>query len=150
MPTPIDPEFITNGIRLATAPVFLLTAVASMIGTVAARLSRIIDRGRTIEERYLTSQNPTDVERFRQELKNLQFRGRLANLSIGLLTLCAFLIGLTIILLFLGETTLFENGRTSVWSFLGGVGMFLLALVCFLTETIIATQVLDFRTLKRD
>jgi len=71
-------------------------------------------------------------------------------LSIGLLTLCAFLIGLTIILLFLGETTLFENGRTSVWSFLGGVGMFLLALVCFLTETVIATQVLDFRTLKRD
>jgi hypothetical protein len=146
----IDPEFITNGIRLATAPVFLLTAVASMIGTVAGRLSRIIDRGRIIEERYLSSQNPLEFDRVREELKHLQFRGRLANLSIGLLTLCAFLIGLTIILLFLGETTLLENGRASVWSFLAGVGMFLLALVCFMTETIIATQVLDFRTLRRD
>ena len=97
----IDPEFITNGIRLATAPVFLLTAVASMIGTVAGRLSRIIDRGRIIEERYLSSQNPLEFDRVREELKHLQFRGRLANLSIGLLTLCAFLIGLTIILLFL-------------------------------------------------
>jgi hypothetical protein len=150
MAFPIDPEFITNGIRLATAPVFLLTAVASMIGTVAGRLSRIIDRGRTIEDRYATSQNPLEIERIRQELQHLQFRGLLANLSIGLLTLCAFLIGLTIILLFLGETTLFENGRSSVWSFLSGVGMFLLALVCFLTETIIATRVLDFRTLRRD
>jgi hypothetical protein len=42
---------ILNAIQLAVAPVFMLTAIAAMIGTVATRLARIIDRAREIEER---------------------------------------------------------------------------------------------------
>ena len=48
-----DPDIITHGIQLALAPVFLLTAVAAMIGAVAGRLARIIDRARLMEERAL-------------------------------------------------------------------------------------------------
>ena len=41
-----DLATVTHGIQLAVAPVFLLTAVSGMIGAVAGRLARIIDRAR--------------------------------------------------------------------------------------------------------
>ena len=51
MAIPIDTDAITHGIQLAVAPVFLLTAVSGMIGAVAGRLARIIDRARLVENR---------------------------------------------------------------------------------------------------
>ena len=78
----------------------------------------------------------------------LRLRGRLANSCIALLTFCAFLIGITIILLFLGETTDFQANRLAVGGFLAGVASFLLALVCFLAETVIATRLLNFPMLQ--
>src|SRR4051812_48313113 len=109
MALPLDPSAVTHGIQLAVAPVFLLTAVSGMIGAVAGRLARIIDRARLVEDR---ARNSTDTEflgRAFTELAELRLRGRLANGCIALLTSCAFLIGLTIILLFLGETTEFQG-----------------------------------------
>jgi MFS family permease len=137
MPIPLDADAITHGIQLAVAPVFLLTAVSGMIGAVAGRLARIIDRARKVEDLARVSH---DAE--------LRQRGRLANGCIALLTTCAFLIGLTIILLFLGETTGFQSARWAVVGFLAGVGCFLLALLCFLAETVIATRLLNFHMLK--
>uniref|UniRef100_UPI0027393379 DUF2721 domain-containing protein n=1 Tax=Stenotrophomonas sp. YIM B06876 TaxID=3060211 RepID=UPI0027393379 len=83
------------------------------------------------------------------ELGQLRLRGRLANGSIGLLTLCAVLIGLTIILLFLGETMGLEAARLAVAGFLAGVVSFLLALLCFMVETVLATRLLNFHMLKK-
>ena len=51
MAIPLDTDAITHGIQLAVAPVFLLTAVSGMIGAVAGRLARIIDRARLVEHR---------------------------------------------------------------------------------------------------
>jgi len=50
-----DLSTISHGIQLAVAPVFLLTAVSTMIGTVAGRLARIIDRARLLEDRIETA-----------------------------------------------------------------------------------------------
>lgn len=149
MALPLDSTTITHGIQLAVAPVFLLTAVAGMIGAVAGRLARIIDRARLVEERARTSGDADFVVRATSELGELRLRGRLANGCIALLTSCAFLIGLTIILLFLGETTAFQSGRWAVGGFLAGVVCFLLALLCFLTETVIATRLLNFQLLRK-
>lgn len=145
----LDPSTVTHGIQLAVAPVFLLTAVSGMIGAVAGRLARIIDRARTVEDRALESTDEAFLQRAYTELADLRFRGRLANGCIALLTTCAFLIGLTIIVLFLGETTAFQINRFAVGSFLIGVVCFLLALLCFLAETVIATRLLDFHMLRR-
>lgn len=146
MAVALDSAAITHGIQLAVAPVFLLTAVSGMIGAVAGRLARIIDRARVVEERART--RPDFVEQATVELGQLRMRGRLANGCIALLTFCAFLIGLTIILLFLGETTDFQANRMAVGGFLAGVASFLLALVCFLAETVIATRLLNFPLLR--
>lgn len=145
----LDSDTITHGIQLAVAPVFLLTAVAGMIGAVAGRLARIIDRARTVEDKASGSSDAQFLERAYTELGELRLRGRLANGCIALLTSCAFLIGLTIILLFLGETTAFQSARWAVGGFLAGVVCFLLALLCFLAETVIATRLLNFDLLRR-
>lgn len=150
MALPLDSDTITHGIQLAVAPVFLLTAVSGMIGAVAGRLARIIDRARTVEDRARGSTDSEFLARAFTELGELRLRGRLANGCIALLTSCAFLIGLTIILLFLGETTTVQSGRLAVGGFLAGVVCFLLALLCFLTETVIATRLLNFQLLKAD
>lgn len=144
---PLDSNTITHGIQLAVAPVFLLTAVSGMIAAVAGRLARIIDRARLVEQQVRASQDDVVVRASLAELATLRTRGRLTNGCIALLTTCAFLIGLTIILLFLGETTAFMSARWAITSFLGGVICFLLALLCFLAETVIATRLLNFELL---
>jgi len=151
----VDSGTVTHGIQLAVAPVFLLTAVAGMIGAVAGRLSRIIDRARVLEERLRdTGAGGRAVDAAFEaqaltELNLLRRRGLLANGAIGFLTLCAFLIGLTIIVLFLGETTAFQVNRAAIVGFLAGIGCFMLALVCFMAETLLATRVLNFSRLRR-
>ena len=148
MALPLDSASVTHGIQLAVAPVFLLTAVSGMIGAVAGRLARIIDRARTVEDRARVSSDDEFLRRAHAELAELRRRGRLTNACIALLTTCAFLIGLTIIALFLGETTAFQINRFAVGSFLLGVVCFLLALLCFLWETLIATRLLNFHMLR--
>ncbi len=140
-----DLDTITHGIQLAVAPVFLLTAVAGMIGTAAGRLARIIDRARVVEALIdAAPANHLMLPAF-GELRQLRRRGTLVNTCIALLTFCAIMIGLTIVTLFLGETTALQMFHIATALFLGGVSFFLLALLCFLAETLIATQVLKFR-----
>lgn len=140
-----DLETVTNGIKLAVAPVFLLTAVAGMIGSVAGRLARIIDRARVLENQIDNTATAHDGASVFVELGYLRLRGRMVNACIALLTLCAIFIGLTIMALFLGETTELQSVHVSAVLFLTGVSLFLLALVCFLVETMIATRLLNFR-----
>ena len=87
--------------------------------------------------------------RFYAELAMLRTRGHMTNVCIGLLTLCAFLIGLTIILLFIGEIMGLQAVRLAVAGFLAGVLSFLLALGFFLSETVMATRLLDFQLLEQ-
>lgn len=139
----MNQESVAHGIQLAVAPVFLLTAVAALIGAVAGRLARIIDRARNLEDwlETNTARRPDDAI---VELSDLRTRGRLANACIALLTLCGILIGITIVLLFLGETTSLQPLRVAIVCFLLGVSSFVVALLCFLAETFLATRMLRF------
>ena len=143
----LDTGTIVQGIQLAVAPVFFLTAVSGMVGVVAGRLARVVDRARVLEERARLSQDPDFVRRASTELVQLQLRGQLSNVAIVLLTLCALLIGLTIIVLFLGETMGLQSARLGVFGFLSGVASFLLALLCFMWETVLATRMLQLTLL---
>ncbi len=141
-----DPTTVSHGIQLAVAPVLLLTAAATMIGTVAGRLARIVDRSRVVDERI--DKHPNDmllVKNCLFELRRLQWRGRLVNACIALLTFGAIFIGITIVALFVGETTDLNLWLVSTLAFLSGVGCFVLALLCFLTETMLSTHLLRFK-----
>jgi hypothetical protein len=139
----MDPSSLTHGIQLAIAPVFLLTAVAALITAVAARLARIIDRARILEER-LEAQMINKPALAHAELDQLKRRARLVNGAMALLTLCAVLIGATVMALFLGETTALHATRLVSICFLSGIICFILALLSFLAETVLASETLKF------
>lgn len=143
-----DLDAVTHGIQLAVAPVFLLTAVSGMIAAVAGRLARIIDRARLLENRLEAGGvEEAKAAKMYRELLELRHRGWLVNSCLALLTLCAMLIGSTIILLFLGETSELPILKMATVCFLSGVVCFLLALMCFLAETLLATRLLNFAEL---
>lgn len=143
-----DLSTVTHAIQLAVAPVFLLTAVSGIISAVAGRLARIIDRARLLENRLEAGGvEESRAMRMYAELEQLRRRGWLVNACIALLTFCAMLIGSTIILLFLGETSELPTLKIATVCFLSGVICFLLALLCFLAETLLATRLLKFARL---
>ncbi len=134
---------ILSAIQSAVAPVFMLTAIAAMIGTVATRLARIIDRARVLEER-LESSAPINVKAASWELKRLKLRGRICNWSIGMLGICGMLIAATVMVLFMGETVSPRSERLVPWTFLSALALFVAALLFFLLETFLATHTLRF------
>jgi Protein of unknown function (DUF2721) len=146
----MDPNVVSHGIQLAVAPVFLLTAVAALLGSFATRLARIIDRARLLEEK-LEAQTIKNIRAAEWELDRLKLRGRIVSGSMAMLTICSLLIGVTIMALFLGETTELHLQRLVPMSFIAGVTFFLIALLGFLIETLLAMHVLKFgRNLKRE
>ena len=139
----MDVDSVSRGIQLAVAPVFMLTAVASLISALATRLSRIIDRARSLDER-LDAGTIANPDRALMEIARLKIRGRVVNGAVALLTLSALLIGATVMALFVGETSAARTESIVPWSFLAGLACFVLALLCFLAETLLATHTLRF------
>ena len=91
----MSPGSVLHAIQLAVAPIFMLAAVAAMIGTVATRLARIIDRARVLEGR-LESATAKNTDAVYWELDRLKLRGRVCNWSVALLAVCGMLIGATV------------------------------------------------------
>lgn len=139
----MDTHVALNAIQLAVAPVFLLTAVATLIGALATRLARIIDRARDVEDR-LADGSARDPGAAYAELERARLRGWIVNGALALLTISAALIGATVMTLFIGETASPRSEVLIPWTFLGGVASFILALLCFLAETLLAVGVLKF------
>ena len=139
---PSDLSAVGQGIQLAIAPVFLLNAVAAMIGAVAGRLARIIDRARQVEVWMEDLPDAPKMQRWKDELLLLRQRSTLVNWCIALLILCAILIGSTIVLLFFGETLEVNFARTAIVVFIAGVVSFLLALLFFFAETLLSAKIL--------
>lgn len=135
---------LSESIQLAVAPVFLLTAVAGMIGALTHRLARVIDRSRVLQAEFTKNGPPLaeNLEKiYKEELINLARRGRCINLSMILLVVCAIFIGFTVLELFIADTS---SGKLQVsnmvlYSFIGGIGSFILALIALLTEVLIAS-----------
>jgi hypothetical protein len=136
---------VSDSVRAAVAPVFFLTSVAGMIATVAGRLARIVDRARKVQEILKTCRDQAiNTQTAARELASLRKRGHWVNASIALLTLCAMSIGSTIMVLFLSRTLLqIDVELVVIGAFVGGVGFFLLAVLCFLIETVIAMRTLQ-------
>jgi hypothetical protein len=139
---PSELSAVAQGIQLAIAPVFLLNAVAAMIGAVAGRLARIIDRARYVENLIEEELNEPKLQRLKEEFRLLRRRSDLVNGCIALLIVCAILIGSTIVLLFFGETLEIKFARTATVTFMVGVVSFLLALLCFFAETLLSSKIL--------
>ena len=85
MITPItDIHSVSEAIRDAVAPVFLLTGMGSILGVLIGRLSRSIDRARSINDMLKEKR-----DKFDEELKIIVKRTKWLRRAIGLATLAA-------------------------------------------------------------
>ena len=139
----MNPSTLSDSIQLAVAPVFLLTAVAGMIGALTQRLARVIDRARVIhKEMGDASLTVSARSAYQDELMSIAKRGRFINVAMIFLVLCALMIGLTVLELFFAETTGGKLILSSfvLYTFVAGIGSFILALVSLLVEVLIADR----------
>ena len=76
-------ETVAEIVRLALAPVFLLSGIGAFLNVLASRLSRIVDRSRDIEPLLLVSRG-AEHDRWINDLKILDRRMSLINWATGL------------------------------------------------------------------
>ncbi len=130
---------IQQAIQLSIAPVFLLTGIAGLLGVMANRLARIIDRARDLERRWSELEG-SDADLAESEVISLERRRSLASWAINFCTVAALLVCLVIVTLFLGEFVRTDltliAGAEFVASMIGLIG----GLSSFLAEVYIATH----------
>ena len=95
---------ITRIIQLAVAPVFLLTAIGTILSALNNRLGRIVDRRRVIEDRLRKgkAEGEQPAKEDLDELELLARRIRLIYHAIVLAIVCALFICLLVASAFLG------------------------------------------------
>ena len=102
MPTDYNVPVIAHAIQLAVAPVFLLTGIAAMLGVMANRLARVIDRARFIEHTWNQMDEPARSAA-RVEIADLERRRKLASWSINFCACAALLVCIVIVTLFVPD-----------------------------------------------
>lgn len=128
---------VTRLIQLAVAPVFLLTAVGTIIGVLSSRLGRVVDRSRALEDR-LRQLAPEGQKAVRAELNILSRRVRLVYASITLAVVCALFVGLLIAVAFVDAFVTLDLSKFIGLLFIGAMLAFILALMVFLREIFLA------------
>lgn len=130
---------VTRLIQLAVAPVFLLTAVGTIIGVLSTRLGRAVDRSRTLEER-LRQLQPDGQKTVRAELGLLDRRVRLVYGAIVLAVLCALFVGLLIAVAFVDAFIDIDLSKFIGLLFIAAMLAFILSLMVFLREIFLAVN----------
>jgi hypothetical protein len=130
---------ITHVIQLAIAPVFLLTAVGTIISVMSARLGRAVDRIRLLEYR-LREMNDTDAKEAHRDLSLLARRMRLIYIAIGLAVICAILVSMLIAITFIDAFLAIDLSRIVGLLFIIAMFAFIASLVIFLREIFVAVN----------
>jgi hypothetical protein len=135
---PHIPE-ITNVIQLAVAPVFMLTAVGTILAALNIRLGRAVDRRRVLEQ-GLAALSAGQLEDARAELAQIARRIRYVYLSI----VCSVLSGLFVCLLiagaFIGAFVAANLTRMVAALFVLAVASLTASLLLFLREIFLAVS----------
>lgn len=139
MPTDLAPGTVSHAIQLAIAPVFLLTGIAALLGVMANRLSRVIDRARYFEQHW-ADLDASARATSRREVRNLERRRRVCSWSINLCTVAALLICLVIVTLFADAFFATSLKWYAGSLFVAAMVAVSAGLVCFLREVYLATH----------
>jgi hypothetical protein len=130
---------IAHVIQLAIAPVFLLSSLGTILGVLAARLARIVDRTRALVDRR--EKSGAEVQpRLEEELHVLMRRRALVNSAIGAGVVAALLVCLLIAVAFLGSLVEVPTGAALAALFVLAMFAYVGALVLFLREVLMASR----------
>lgn len=134
---------IAQVIQLAVAPVFLLAGIGATLNVLAARIGRIIDRARGMEEQ-LSGAAPEVAQDLQARLRVLSKRASLINRAIGLCVLCGLLVSLVVAALFISSSLKIDLATPIAVAFVVALLSLAAALVYFLREVFMATKSLTF------
>ena len=127
-------------IRTAVTPVFLLVGIAGLLGTLSARLGRIIDRKRAVDRGLTRTGEKTCGDALRLEARRLQQRIRLVNWSMRSFVGGALVVCLVIVALFLGDTIAPSLAGVIATLFMAAMLLLIAGLVLLLSEVGVATE----------
>ncbi len=127
---------VAHVIQLALTPVFLLSGVGSILSVLTGRLARVIDRYRALTDAGDTPLRQADAE----ELANLTRRVGLIHAAISLCTICALLVCIAIVALFLGAELQLSFSRPISLLFITAILALTCGLLCFLREIALAAR----------
>lgn len=134
-----DVSEIADLIKVAVAPVFLLTGIGSFANVLSARVARIVDRARVLEEIMMAGGLPTGAQA-RLELKVQIRRLKLASWAVGLCVASALLICTLVALLFMGGLLHFDPSEALGILFVAAMCCLIVALILFFIEVQIAVR----------
>jgi Protein of unknown function (DUF2721) len=130
---------VAKSIKLALAPVFLLTGIAGLLNVMAGRLSRIIDRGRKLTEtRDLFLPPFASVE---GELRSLERRRYFTSIAISACTIAALLLCTVIATLFVEVVLNAAISELVAVLFVASTLALIIGLSYFLREVQLATRI---------
>jgi hypothetical protein len=129
---------ITRVIQLAVAPVFLLTAIGTLITALNNRLGRAVDRRRVVQERVHAGQE--GAAEARVELARLEQRSRLIYFAILAAVTAALLVCLVVASAFVGALVSVELSTLVAVLFILAMVALIVSLALFLREIFIAVS----------
>jgi len=138
----LQTENIAKLIQLALGPVFLLSGVGITLSMLTQRLSRIVDRARTLEDQRERTTEADRLKRIDKDLRAIFRRTKYINGAIALSTVSALLTTLVVTLLFASEFTPLAIGGVVAVLFSLAMICLSLAFLMFLVEVRIATNTL--------
>jgi hypothetical protein len=138
-------DTVAEIVRLALAPVFLLSGIGAFVNVLAARLSRIVDRARQIEPLLLASRG-AEHDRWIADLRTLDRRMSLISWATGLSVASAVLTCLVVILLFAATLMRTHLGDAIALLFIASMATIGLGFAVFLIETTIAGRAVRIRS----
>lgn len=128
---------IAHVIQLSVAPVFLLTAISTLIAGMNTRLGRIIDRRRVVTDAL---QNKAATSSDTEELVLLARRRHLIYLAILFAVVAALLVCFVVAGAFLGALISADLSRLVAGLFILAMGSMIAALSLFLREIYLAVS----------
>jgi hypothetical protein len=146
----LQTENVAHLIQLALGPVFLISGVGITLSMLTARLSRIVDRARTLEDRRDETSEKEKLKRIDRDLRVILRRARYINSAIALCTTSALLTALVVTLLFASEFTPMGVGGVIAIMFVASMVCLSTAFLLFLIEVRIATNTLRIGVHKHD
>jgi len=144
-PTNLSVNTVADVVRIAIAPVFLLSGIAAFVNVCTSRLSRIVDRSRDIEPKLLASRG-REHDRWLGELHVLDRRMRLVSWAISLSVLSAVLICAVVVLLFSASITRMHVATAIALLFIGSMTAIGVGFAVFLVETRVGSRAVRVRS----
>ena len=130
---------IAHVIQLAIAPVFLLTAVCTLLNVLTNRLGRVVDRRRLLVAR-LPELDPATCTSAKSELVYVERRGKLIYIAIALAVLCALLICLLIAGAFVDAFVRYDFSKEIAALFVAAMLALIGSLAAFLREVFLGVS----------